>query len=52
MTIQNWVDDQSKDKMIGEIVLLFKARKLCSCKINENDKNEIKNSSDNVIGCL
>ena len=30
MTIQDWVDAQSKDKIIGEIVLLFKSRKLCS----------------------
>ena len=38
MTIQDWVDAQSKDKIIGDIVLLFKSRELCSCKINENEK--------------
>ena len=42
MTIQDWVDAQLKDKIIGEIVLLSKSRKLCSHKINENDKNEMK----------
>ena len=42
MTIQDWVDTQSKDKIIDEIVLLFKSQKLCSHKINENYKNEIK----------
>ena len=42
MTVQDWVETQSKDKIIGEIVHLFKSRKVCCCKINENDKNEIK----------
>ena len=42
MTIQDWVDAQFKDKIISEIVLLFKSRKLCSHKINENDKNKMK----------
>ena len=41
MTIQDWVDVQSKDKIISKIVLLFKSKKLCCCKINENDKNEV-----------
>ena len=42
MTIQDWVDAQSKDKIVSEIVLLFKFKKLCSHKINENDKNDTK----------
>ena len=42
MPIQDWVDAQSKDKIIGEIVLLLKSKKLCFHKINENDTNETK----------
>ena len=42
MTFQDWVDAQSKDKIIIKIVLLFKSTKLCCCKINGNDKNEMK----------
>ena len=42
MTIQDWVDAQSKDKIISEIVLLFKSRKLYNHKINEKDKNEMR----------
>ena len=38
MTIQDWVDTQSQDKIISEIALLFKSKKLCCCKINENEK--------------
>ena len=41
MTIQDWVDAKSKDKMISEMGLLFKSKKLCSHKINENDKNKM-----------
>ena len=29
MTIQDWVEAQSKDKIIGEIVHLLKSKKLC-----------------------
>ena len=39
---QDWVDAQSKDNITCEVVLLCKYRKLCSHKINENDKNEMK----------
>ena len=35
MTKQDWVEVQSKDKMIGEIIHLFKSKKLQCCKINE-----------------
>ena len=41
MTIQDWVEAQSKDKIIGEIVQLFKS-KLCCHKISEGDNNKIK----------
>ena len=44
MSIQDWVESQSKDKMIGEIVQLFKSKKLCHCKISKSDKDEIKQS--------
>ena len=42
MTKQDWVEAQSKDKTIGEIIHLFKTRKLCCRKINEIDNNEMK----------
>ena len=42
MTIQDLVDAHSEDMIISETVLLFKSKKLCSCKINGNEKNEIK----------
>ena len=42
MTIQDWIEAQSRDKIISDIVHLFKSKKLCCCKISENDKNEIK----------
>ena len=42
MTKQDWVEAQSKDKIIGEIIHLFKSKKLYCCKINEIDKNEMK----------
>ena len=42
MTIQDWVESQSKDKIISEIVHLFKSKKLCCCKMTTNDNNEIK----------
>ena len=42
MSIQDWVEDQSKDKIIGEIVQLFKSKKLCHCKISKGDNNETK----------
>ena len=42
MTKQYWVEVQSKDKTIGEIVHLFKTKKLYCRKFNETDNNEIK----------
>ena len=42
MTIQGWVEPQSKDKIISKIVHLFKSKKLCCHKISTNDNNEIK----------
>ena len=42
MTKQDWVEAQSKDKTIGEIIHLFKSKKLHCCKMNEIDKNEMK----------
>ena len=42
MTKQDWVEAQSKDKTIGEIINMFKSEKLYCCKINEIDKNEMK----------
>ena len=41
MTKQDWVEAQSKDKTIGEIIHLFQTKKLYCCKINEID-NEMK----------
>ena len=38
MTKQDWVEVQSKDKAIGEIIHLFKTKKLYYCKINEIDE--------------
>ena len=38
MTIQDWVEAQSKDKIISEIVQLFKSRNLRCHKLNENEK--------------
>ena len=40
--MQDWVEAQSKDIIIGEIVHLFNSKKQYCCKINENDKNETK----------
>ena len=42
MTIQDWVESLSKDKIINKIVHLFKSKKLCCCKISTSDSNEIK----------
>ena len=42
MTKQNWVEVQSKDQTIGEIICLLKSKKLYCCNINEIDKNEMK----------
>ena len=39
MIKQDLVEDQSKDKIISEIIHLFKSKKLYCCKINEIDKN-------------
>ena len=37
MTKQDWVEAQSKDKTISEIMHLFKTKKLYCCKITEID---------------
>ena len=42
MTKQDWVEAQSKNKTIGEIIHLFKTKKLYCRKINEIDNNEMK----------
>ena len=42
MTKQDWVEAQSKDKSSGKIIHLFKSKKLYCCKINEIDKNKMK----------
>ena len=42
MTKQDWVEAQSKDKIIGEIIHLFKTKRLYCRKINEIDNNELK----------
>ena len=41
-TKEDWVEAQSKDKTIGEIIHLFKTKKLYCRKINEMDNNEMK----------
>ena len=42
ITKQDCVEAQSKDKTISEIIHLFKSKKLYCCKMNEIDKNEMK----------
>ena len=42
MTILDWVEAQSKDKNIGEIIHLFKARELQCQKDKETDSQEMK----------
>ena len=42
MIILDWVEAQSKNKIISEIVYLFKSKKLCCHKISTSDNNEIK----------
>ena len=42
MTKQDWVEAQSKYKIIGEIIHLFKTKKLYCSKSNEIDNNELK----------
>ena len=42
MTKQDWMEAQSKDKTIGEIIHLFKSKKLYCYKINEIDKKEMR----------
>ena len=42
MSKQDWVEAQSKDKTISEIIHLSKSKKLYYCKMNEIDKNEVK----------
>ena len=40
MTKQDWVEVQSKDKTISEIIHLFKTKELYCRKVNETDNNE------------
>ena len=42
MTQPDWMEAQSKDKTVGEIIHLFKTKELHCRKINETDNNEIK----------
>ena len=42
ITKEDWVEAQSKDKIISEIINLFKSKKLYCCKFIEIDKNEMK----------
>ena len=42
MTMQDWVEAQSKDKIIDKIVHLFKSKDLYCHKISTSDYNEIK----------
>ena len=42
MTKQDWVEAQSKDKTIGEIIQLFKTKELYCRKVNETDNNEMR----------
>ena len=42
MTKQDWVEAQSKDKTIGEIIQLFKAKELQCQNVNETDSNEMR----------
>ena len=42
MTKQHWVETQSRDKTINEIIQLFKTKELYCRKGNENDTNEMK----------
>ena len=42
MSIQDWAEAQSKDKIIGEMFRLFKSKKLCHCKISKSDSNVMK----------
>ena len=44
MTKQDWIEAQSKDQTVGEIIHLFKTKKLYCKKISENDNNEMKKS--------
>ena len=50
MTINDWVEAQSKDKIISKIVHLFKPKKLCCHKISTHDNNEINKYISNTIG--
>ena len=45
MSIQDCIEAQSKDKIIGEIVQLFRSKKLYHHKISKSDNIEINNSS-------
>ena len=42
MTKLDWVEAQSKDKTIGEIIQFFKAKELHSQKGNETDNKEMR----------
>ena len=42
MTKQDWVEAQSKDKTIGEIIHLFKTKELYGRKVSETVNNEMR----------
>ena len=42
MTTLDWVEAQSKDKNVGEIICLFKAKELQCRKGKETDNQEMK----------
>ena len=42
LTQQDWVEAQSKDQTIGEIIHLFKTKELYYRKVNETDNNEMR----------
>ena len=42
MTTSDWVDAQSRDKNVGEIIHLFKAKELQGQKGKETDSLEMK----------
>ena len=42
MTKLYWIEAQSKDKTIGEIIQLFKAKELQCQKGNETDNKEMR----------
>ena len=47
MTTSDWVEAQSRDKNVREIICLFKVKELQDQKGKETDSPEMKNSSGN-----